>query len=1045
MRRILVLVFLCLAAGLAAQNGGQRIYDLQAESLRGNITPSLGRASRYLVSIKNNYSGTIGGFYVQLLCAGQVLADTYVQSIGPYSHNDYLINWTPSYSGNYELYARTILAGDLNPANDSTATVSATVQAHEVKLCTLGGNTEPLRIPLDFNARNSVCDLLYLQGELSYTGIITQLTLYNDFPEAAHNKHLRFWLGITTATNLTGWFPWASLTQVFDGRVDFPAGVNAIILPLQQPFQLPPGSNLVMRSQRCFEMLTYGEDSAFRAMDVPTLRGRIKSYPNLIDPEAPGDYYNNISELPQTGFLFAPDNAGPLLNAAPAEVNFGVVRMDFGHAQTLYLSNTGSSPFTLNSIAIAAPPGDFVLAPLPDLPLTLQPAQAINFEIYFQPQTLALQTRFLEVATDTGTYNVTLKGSGFDPTLRVLPHEEDFDALDVGALPVDWSALVQSTYPHAYVMAMSERTHSAPRAAEIYNHWDTAATLLLVSPPVADSITMQQLRLIFWHFGYSSSTLRVGVMDDPHNPDTFFELASIVQGYAWGQHIVPLAAYTGMGRYIAFRYGGGTLAKLVLDDIRIERVPTADLAALTLSGEMLVSLTQPAVHTLTLRNIGTQTQDGYEISLWAGDALLATVPGISLTPGQTAQVPIPWQPSYTGDLQLRARIDLTADAFTDNNLSPAFQVWTEPDPLFNLGDGSEHWAIPFDTGYHYGIYETIIPASELQGLAGTIERLWLYAYNHTQYITQYPVYVWLGATLWDDLEQGWIPAGQLDPVFYGNVRMTGYVYPLPIDLDQPFIYNGGNLALMVYHPVWTALTASNYFQAQTGEPDRSRRFMSSYTDPDPYNPPAATASQLYGRYPRLGIAHAPANGESGALLVTVRDANGQPLPDAALRFRYTSQTGATGPAGSYYFATLIPGAYHLLVSKPGYSSLDLIVDIMPGSDHELDCVLSAVANADPNVPEPAATALLGCRPNPFADTARIEFALREAGPVSLSVYNLRGQLIRELAASGLPAGTHALAWDGRDQAGRDAGSGIYLFRLQAGDKIFTGRMLRLAQ
>jgi hypothetical protein len=95
---------------------------------------------------------------------------------------------------------------------------------------------------------------------------------------------------------------------------------------------------------------------------------------------------------------------------------------------------------------------------------------------------------------------------------------------------------------------------------------------------------------------------------------------------------------------------------------------------------------------------------------------------------------------------------------------------------------------------------------------------------------------------------------------------------------------------------------------------------------------------------------------------------------------------------------------------------------------------------------PQATRLLGNAPNPFNPETTIRFELSPAdaaGPVSLRVYDVRGQLVRTLAADNLAAGLVSVSWDGRDDAGRLASSGVYIYRLETRQQALAGRMLML--
>ena len=79
-------------------------------------------------------------------------------------------------------------------------------------------------------------------------------------------------------------------------------------------------------------------------------------------------------------------------------------------------------------------------------------------------------------------------------------------------------------------------------------------------------------------------------------------------------------------------------------------------------------------------------------------------------------------------------------------------------------------------------------------------------------------------------------------------------------------------------------------------------------------------------------------------------------------------------------------------------------------------------------------------PTPFNAEVTIPFALAEAGPVRISVYNLMGQQVRVLAAGWVAAGAHRVRWDGRADAGAAVASGVYWAVLQAGDVVQTAKL-----
>jgi hypothetical protein len=70
-------------------------------------------------------------------------------------------------------------------------------------------------------------------------------------------------------------------------------------------------------------------------------------------------------------------------------------------------------------------------------------------------------------------------------------------------------------------------------------------------------------------------------------------------------------------------------------------------------------------------------------------------------------------------------------------------------------------------------------------------------------------------------------------------------------------------------------------------------------------------------------------------------------------------------------------------------------------------------------------------PNPTAGAVAIEYALPAASEVTIVVYDANGRRVRSVVDAVLPAGRHAARWDGRDDFGRPAASGIYFVRLTA--------------
>jgi len=88
--------------------------------------------------------------------------------------------------------------------------------------------------------------------------------------------------------------------------------------------------------------------------------------------------------------------------------------------------------------------------------------------------------------------------------------------------------------------------------------------------------------------------------------------------------------------------------------------------------------------------------------------------------------------------------------------------------------------------------------------------------------------------------------------------------------------------------------------------------------------------------------------------------------------------------------------------------------------------------------QPQTAAMASVSPNPFNPTAMISYDLPEAADVKLTVYNVAGAEVAQLVNGRRDAGSHVVAFDGSHLA-----SGVYLYKLQAGNLTFTEKMILL--
>jgi hypothetical protein len=99
---------------------------------------------------------------------------------------------------------------------------------------------------------------------------------------------------------------------------------------------------------------------------------------------------------------------------------------------------------------------------------------------------------------------------------------------------------------------------------------------------------------------------------------------------------------------------------------------------------------------------------------------------------------------------------------------------------------------------------------------------------------------------------------------------------------------------------------------------------------------------------------------------------------------------------------------------------------------------------DGEAPTPGITTLAARNyPNPFNPETTISYSLPQDGPVCVKVFNSRGQLVTTLVDGEQPSGVYTVTWKGTDAAGNHVSSGIYFYRVTAGNTSINRKMVLL--
>ncbi|MFQ5604493.1 MAG: FlgD immunoglobulin-like domain containing protein, partial [bacterium] len=108
---------------------------------------------------------------------------------------------------------------------------------------------------------------------------------------------------------------------------------------------------------------------------------------------------------------------------------------------------------------------------------------------------------------------------------------------------------------------------------------------------------------------------------------------------------------------------------------------------------------------------------------------------------------------------------------------------------------------------------------------------------------------------------------------------------------------------------------------------------------------------------------------------------------------------------------------------------------------EIPDIAVSVSNRKANIPDKFD--LAQNYPNPFNPETTIKYQIPKAENVKLEIYNIIGQKVATLVDKKQPAGFYSYTWDSKNDAGIQVASGIYLYRLQAGEFVKTHKLTLL--
>lgn len=550
----------------------------------------------------------------------------------------------------------------------------------------------------------------------------------------------------------------------------------------------------------------------------------------------------------------------PIFSITPTEWNHGSVLLGQNNSKQFVVSNDGVGTLSISNVSISGSPF-FTLSAVPTMPQNLTFGQNFTFSVNYAPTAAGNHSATITITDNRAIRTVQVTGVGVDATIYTLPYLQNFDAVTVPALPVDWSMIYQASVTTGYVRTVTTSPHTPPNCVALYNPTDANTIAMLIAPPLNTTMAANSTRVKFYAKGGTTHTLQVGVMTNPTDASSFVMIQTVTLTAAWAEYSVPLTSYTGTGRFIAFKHGNASTAQtMYIDTVTIEQIAANDLAAIQITGNNMPSVNNNTPYTIRILNNGTALQNNYTVKLInANNDELATAAGTSVAAGATVDVIVNWAPTAEGPAILYGKVILAGDVNSVNDTTPAMNITVMPAGIIpiTVGDGSADGRFPIDMYYRNSLNQSLYFSNEI-GIMGNILSVSLYNNFLTTTIGSKPVKLWMMNTEMADVGTNWVPLTQMTLVYDGMVSFPGGANTITIPLSTPFQYTGGNLLLAWNRPFDVGyFSSSDFFKTQTIGTTRTRNYVSD-TQFDPMN--MTVAGTVSGQFPKTTFMLTPAGG-----------------------------------------------------------------------------------------------------------------------------------------------------------------------------------------
>jgi len=958
------------------------LHDLAVQKLSGPAQPLLGALVRHQIELKNWGAVSENDYQVWLMDQNEnILWQGSGPALQALGTQVIEASWYPSGSGPMTLKARVILSGDEAPWNDLSQPYQIEVVQSDNAYLVLGENRRQENLPLNFNSNNSLYEVIIPRQQLQgFYGQITGLSLYCSFANPMNNKPVKPWMGSTGRDDLSAaWIPSSQLTLVYDGSVSIAPGLQTLNFSFDEAFDYRDGRNLVIMFNRAWEVLSYSPNNRFQSWNIPSGLALGASSSSLTIDPA----------LPIEG---TPLDFCPL-------IRFGLQYGGVGNFCGRVLDSYGM--------------------PLPDALISVSDSQ---YETLSDPE-----GRFQLQNLLSGSNAVSISKHGYRPFTWTV------EIPDGGTLASEYRL---SSYPQINIQGR------------------------ILSSDTQNPLAVARIRI----WGYDEAEMLSG-------GDGSFQFANI-----WGEHSysfsITASGYAPLNGVWDLGNQDLSLGDLILNELawpahtvmavaddldspaQIDWQPPSEQASFITEDFESDSFPPPGWEQM-ITNPDPAGTSGI-LPTWSSFGPVSIDGTVVIPPSGSRQAGLWWSFSHQDEWLITPLFNCPPEALL------SFETWCRYGS--NAGD-SYSVKLTTDGGQNW---ITLWNASDLEP-----------SWNQYQTPVHLDLSAWGGSSVklaWHaddpDTNDGLWYVWFIDAVSVSNA--TG---PLSFfeEGDHPSRSSAQKTSALAGSAIPAGSSSKDPHQQTPGSTQNrehsgyriARGFRAAEASQEIWtqltDQPQSVTTYSDDGWPSLmdglyhwsvtaiyanGVLAPPAVSNtvirqsiSGSLAGIVRSAGLAPLQNAII---HAGQYQASSNSAGAYNLILPIGVYDVTASAPGYvSSTQTDTIISEGLVTTLNFYLNPGSETDDPSAPALRTALIGSHPNPFRQGCSLELELAKSSRLKLSIYDIRGRKVSIIKDGQLLPGRHRIAWIAVDECGRTLPSGVYVLRMEAGDEVFSRKLILL--